>query len=66
MDYLEGASYTMDKYGASARIRISKPLAQQIIDYIDERLSKSSDPKEIKLLEQLGKRRFEWQLKIGY
>jgi hypothetical protein len=60
MDYLEGASYSVDAYATSAGIQISKELAKQILSYIEEKLKETTNEKEKKLLEQFGKTRFGW------
>lgn len=51
MDYLEGASQSMDTYLDSGRIKISKKLAQEITEYIVEILKGKLDDNTKKLLE---------------
>jgi hypothetical protein len=58
IDYLEGASYSVDAYAASARINITNKLSKEILLYIEERLKETTDERERKLLEQIGKLRF--------
>ena len=63
MDYLKGAAYSVDTYATSAHINISKELAMEILTYIEERIKTTADEKERKLLEQIGRTRFSWQVK---
>lgn len=65
MDYLEGASQSMDTYLDSGRIKISKKLAQEIADYIDEILKGELDDKTQKLLKLFGIERFSWLSQKG-
>ena len=60
MDYLKGASYTMDTFGRSGQIRINNDLAKEIFSYIQKKLKETTNNEEKILLEQLGLRRFEY------
>jgi len=63
MDYLKGASYTMDTYGRSGQIRINKDLAQEIFSYIQKKLKETTNNEERILLEQIGLKRFQYWAK---
>jgi len=60
MDYLEGASQTMDTYLTSGKLSISKERAREIEQYINSKLRETISDKEEKLLKEIGKRRFEY------
>ena len=61
MEYMQGASLSMDTYLGSAQIEISKELAQKILDFINDKIKTSSDIREKKLAEGFLQR-FEWHL----
>ena|SRR5260221_13888940 len=60
LDYLEGASKSMDTTLDTARIVISKQLAKEIFDYINERLKDEKDERNRILLEVIGRERFQF------
>ncbi|MGQ0738069.1 MAG: hypothetical protein ACT4OJ_03325 [Bacteroidota bacterium] len=59
MDYMQGASLSMDTYLGSGRIEISKELAQKILNILNDKIKTSSDIHEKKLAEGFLKR-FQW------
>ncbi len=59
IDYMQGGTYGMDSYLGIGRIEISKEIAQQINNYIIERLKISTDEKEKNLMTGF-KERFQW------
>jgi hypothetical protein len=60
MDYLTGASRSMDTNMMSADIQIDKAQAKELYDYLKERLKTEKDEFNKKLIEHIGLRRFEW------
>jgi hypothetical protein len=50
LDYIRGASHSMDTGISSGRLTISKQLAKELLDYFDELKSKTNDTEEQKLL----------------
>ncbi len=60
MDYLKGSMKTMDTYLASGRLTISKRQSKELVDYIDSKLTEQLSEQDRNLLENVGKRRFEY------
>ncbi|MES2617726.1 MAG: hypothetical protein V4613_07605 [Bacteroidota bacterium] len=60
LDYIRGASYSMDTGMSSGRLTISKQQAKELLDYFDELKSKSTDPEEQKLLSDFIRLRLEY------
>jgi len=63
MDYLKGASYTVDTYATTSGIKISNELAKEILTYIEGKLKVTTDKSERTMLEQIGKTRFGWMVR---
>ncbi len=59
MDYMQGASLSMDTYLGSGRIEISKQLALEILNILKDKIKTSSDIREKKLAKGFLER-FEW------
>lgn len=57
--YLEGASHTMDTVGMSSRIMLSKERAKQLLAYFDEKMNNPASKEEVKLYNEIFRRRFE-------
>lgn len=60
LDYIRGASHSMDTGMSSGRLTISKQTAKELLDYFDELKSKSTDPEEQKLLNDFIRHRLEY------
>jgi len=60
LDYIRGASHSMDTGMSSGRLTISKQRAKELLDYFDELKSKSTDPEEQRLLNDFIRQRLEY------
>ena len=60
LDYIRGASHSMDTGISSGRLTISKQLAKELLDYFDELKSKTNDIEEQKLLNDYIRHRLEY------
>jgi hypothetical protein len=60
LDYIHGASHSMDKGISSGRLTISKQQAKELLSYFDELKSKSIDREEQRLLNDYIRHRFEY------
>ncbi|ATL48967.1 hypothetical protein COR50_18320 [Chitinophaga caeni] len=60
LDYIRGASHSMDTGISSGRLTISKQKAKELLNYFDELKSKSTDPEEQKLLNDFIRQRLEY------
>ena len=60
LDYIRGASHSMDTGMSSGRLTISKQLAKELFDYFDEMKSKTNDSEEQKLLNDYIRHRLEY------
>lgn len=60
LDYIRGASHSMDTGMSSGRVTISKQTAKELLDYFDELKSKSTDPEEQRLLNDYIRHRLEY------
>lgn len=61
LDYIDGATKSMDTYISSGQIKIPANLAEEITEYIKERLSYEKDERIIELLQSgAGLNRFQW------
>lgn len=60
LDYIRGASHSMDTGISSGRLTISKEQAKELLDYFDELKSKSNDPEEKLLLNEYIRNRFDY------
>lgn len=60
LDYIRGASHSMDTRMSTGRLTISKQTAKELLDYFDELKSKSIDPEEQKLLNDYIRQRLEY------
>lgn len=60
LDYIRGASQSMDTGMSSGRLTISKEQAKDLLDYFDELKSKSTDPEEQRLLSNYIRHRLEY------
>ncbi|MCL9804887.1 hypothetical protein NAT51_05110 [Flavobacterium amniphilum] len=59
LDYIRGASHSMDTGMSSGRLTLSKESAKELLDYFDELKSASTNPEEQKLLNDLIRNRLE-------
>lgn len=62
LDYIRGASHSMDTGISSGRLTISKQQAKVLLDYFDELKLKSTDPEEQKLLNDFIRQRLEYNV----
>lgn len=60
LDYLHGASHSMDTGMSSGRLTISKQLAKELLDYFDELKAKTNDSEEQKLLNDYNRLKLEY------
>lgn len=60
LDYIRGASHSMDTGISSGRLTISKQLAKELLDYFDNLKSKTNDSEEQKLLNDYIRHRLEY------
>lgn len=60
LDYIRGASHSMDTGMSSGRLTISKEQAKDLLDYFDELKSKSTDLEEQRLLSDYIRHRLEY------
>lgn len=60
MDYIEGASHTMDTGLASGRITLTKEKAQELLDFFDKKKQQTADPKEQRLLNDYIRHRLQY------
>jgi hypothetical protein len=60
MDYLEGASHTMDTGLSSGRISLTKERALQLLEYFDEKRRYATDQKEQRLLNDYMRQRLQY------
>lgn len=60
LDYIRGASHSMDTGISSGSVTISKQQAKVLLDYFDELKLKSTDPEEQKLLNDFIRQRLEY------
>ncbi len=60
LDYIRGASHSMDTAMSSGRLTISKQFAKELLDYFYELKSKTNDPEEQKLLNDYIRHRLEY------
>ena len=62
LDYIKGASHSMDSGLMSGQITLSKPRAKELLAYFEERSQVTMDEEEKRLLNDFIKRRLEYQL----
>ena len=60
MDYIEGASHTMDTALASGRITLTKERAKELLDFFDKKQQQTTDPKEQRLLNDYIRHRLQY------
>lgn len=60
IDYIEGASHTMDTGIASGRITLTKERAKELLDYFDRKQQQTTDPKEQRLLNDFIRHRLQY------
>ena len=60
IDYIRGASHSMDTVMSSGRLTISTETAKKLLDYFDELKAKTEDPEEQKLLNDFIRQRLEY------
>jgi hypothetical protein len=60
MDYIKGSSHTMDTSLASRRILLTKEKALELLAAFDEQRKQTSDPNEMKLLNDYIRQRLEY------
>jgi hypothetical protein len=59
MDYIRGASHSMDTAMSSSRLSITKERAKELLDYFDKLKSTTTDKEEQRLLNDLIRHRLE-------
>jgi|SRR5687768_18071219 len=60
MDYIKGASHTMDTGLASGRITLTKEKAQELLVSFDEKRRQTSDPNKLRLLNDYIRQRLQY------
>ncbi len=60
LDYISGASHSMDTSMSSGRLTISAETAKEILDYFDDLKAKTEEPEEQKLLNDFIRQRLEY------
>lgn len=60
LDYMQGAAHTMDTAMSSGRINLTKERAKELLDYFDELKATTTDKEELHLLNDLFRKRFEY------
>ena len=60
MDYIQGASHTMDTGLASGRIILTRERAQELLKSFDKKRKQTSDPNELKLLNDYIRQRLQY------
>lgn len=63
LDYIKGASHTMDTGISSGRILLSKNRAKELLDYFDNKKANTTDKDELRLLNDFIRNRLEHQWK---
>ncbi len=63
LDYIRGASHTMDSGVSSGRISLTKERAVELLTYFDNKKSTTTDKEELRLLNDYIRNRLEYQCK---
>ena len=63
LDYIKGASHTMDTGISSGRITLTKEKAKELLDFFDNKKSTTTDKEELRLLNDYIRHRLEYQCK---
>ena len=59
LDYIKGASHTMDTAMSSGRISLTKERASELLKYFDNKKATTTDKEELRLLNDLIRKRLE-------
>jgi hypothetical protein len=60
LDYIKGASHTMDTAMSSGRISLTKERASELLKYFDSKKATTTDKEELVLLNDLIRKRLEY------
>ena len=63
LDYIIGASHTMDTGLSSGRINLSKERAKELLEFFDNKRAITNDKEELQLLNDYIRHRLEYQCK---
>jgi len=63
LDYIKGASHTMDTGISSGRISLTKDKAKELLDFFDYKRANSKDKEELRLLNDYFRHRLDYQWK---
>lgn len=63
LDYIKGASHTMDTGISSGRINLTKERANELLDFFDTKRANTTDKEELHLLNDYIRQRLEHQCK---
>lgn len=63
LDYIKGASHTMDTGISSGRINLTKERAKELLDFFDNKRANTTDKEELRLLNDYIRHRLEYQCK---
>lgn len=60
LDYIKGASHTMDTGLSSGRISLTKERAKELLDFFDNKKATTTDKEELRLLNDFIRKRLEY------
>lgn len=60
IDYIKGASHSMDTAMSSGRISLTKERANELLEYFDTKKAATTDKEELRLLNDLIRKRLEY------
>lgn len=60
LDYIKGASHTMDTAMSSGRISLTKERASELLEYFDSKKATTTDKEELGLLNDIIRKRLEY------
>jgi hypothetical protein len=60
LDYIKGASHTMDTAMISGRISLTKERASELLNYFDAKKATTTDKEELRLFNDLIRKRLEY------
>lgn len=60
LDYIKGASHTMDTGLSSGRISLTKERAKELLDFFDNKKANTTDKEELRLLNDFIRKRLEY------
>lgn len=63
LDYIKGASHTMDTGISSGRINLTKERAKELLDFFDNKRANTTNKEELRLLNDYIRHRLEYQCK---